>query len=135
VITEAKSLSTFGHDWLTYCGVSYGAGTPVSALVPIPPACGDVKDRNRKNGLSDLDELDRNSVVVLTNTSEENETIVAALVSHCASPTLCPYTVLCEGLSTVLYGGILVIGKEDLAFVSEESVWVVVVGILLTVVA
>ena len=56
--------------------------------VPIPPACGDVKDRNRKNGLSDLDELDRNSVVVLTNTSEENETTVAALVKQYASLVL-----------------------------------------------
>ena len=116
MITEAKSRSTyrsvilllepvvllilltFGQDWLAYCGVSYGAGTPVSAFyhskvwegreectvaelvghiltLPTPPACGEVNDRNRKKGLSDLEELYRNSTVVFTNTSEEEERV------------------------------------------------------------
>ena len=47
----------------------------VPLTFPTPPACGAVNETNKKNGLSDLEELVKNSIVVLTNTSAATEQV------------------------------------------------------------
>lgn len=41
--------------------------------VPMPPACGVVKERKRKKGTEELDKVSKTSTVVLTNTSAIRE--------------------------------------------------------------
>ena len=77
----------------------------VPLTFPTPPACGAVNETNRKNGLSNCEELVKNSIVVLTNTSAATEQVNILHTSQ-YERVVAHLQPMCSGLREVVHNSL-----------------------------